>query len=811
MIAEVIVNHRSRKVDKAFDYIIPDGMDIQVGSCVIVSFGAGNKNREGYVIAVKENSEAKKLKSIICISKEIRPFDEKQLKLIKWLRDKYLITYLDAINLLAPSGTEVKQEEWLKIVKVEEVKSKKAIEILKKIVENGGEIEINSLMSFFDSDITSQINDLVKKEILTRIFLDTRTVNDKVVRMVRLSDDIEEVGDIVCDLENHRAFVQAKMLELLSDCKELSLADLVNFSQGNYSSLRTLEKKGLVTYFDKVVYRDISLNEEFSKPVTEIKLTDEQESILCALRKGVSSGKFEHFLIHGVTGSGKTEVYMRIIQDVIEIGRQAIMLVPEISLTPQLVARFSERFPGIIAIIHSRLSLSEKYDQWKKIRNGEAKIVIGARSALFAPLNDIGVIIMDEEHEQTYKSEMTPRYSSHEVSEFIAREHNSLLIFASATPQISSYYRAKSGEVNLLELTKRYNDMPIPDVQIVDMREELEKGNKSVISLPLQEEIRKNLDSGQQTILFLNRRGFSTFVSCRKCGYVAECPYCSISMTYHKKDNTLKCHYCGHTIHNYILCPECNSKYIRYFGGGTQKVEEEINRLFPDASTLRMDIDTTGKKNGHANILYEFENKKIDILIGTQMVTKGLDFPNVTLVGVISADTVLNIDDYRSQERAFSVIEQVSGRAGRGGIPGRSIIQTYSPGNQAIQLAKKHDYIKFYEKEIELRKIMRYPPFCEITSVIFSSRNEILTGRCAREFAKYMSFVGKNINNLQILGPVPAYISKIKNRYIYKITIKCENNDSLNELLINAKERCFDNENYSNVSIVIDKNPNSMG
>jgi len=812
LIAEVIVNHRSRKVDKAFDYNIPDGMDVQVGSCVIVSFGAGNKRREGYVIAIKENSDAPRLKSIIRISREIRLFDSKQLKLIKWIRDKYLVTYLDAIHLIAPSGTSVNQEEWLKIAKVEHIKNQNSLEIVRRIVDNGGEIEINSLMSCFEKDIRPQINDLIKKGILVSDFRDAKRVTDKVIRMVKLSEEIDDVSDIVIDLENHRAVVQAKMLELIADCKELSLSDLVNFSQGNYTSLRVLEQKGLVTIYDKVVYRDISFNEELSaKDTPVISMTDEQISVFETLKNSLHSEKFEKFLLHGVTGSGKTEVYMQIINEAVKSGKQAIMLVPEISLTPQLVSRFSRRFPEDIAVIHSGLSLSEKYDQWKKIREGKAKIVIGARSALFAPLDNIGVIIMDEEHEQTYKSEMTPRYLSHEVSEFIAREHNAILIFASATPQISTYFQAKNGEITLLELTRRYNDMPIPPVSVVDMRREFENGNKSIISKLLQEEIRRNLDNGEQTILFLNRRGFSTFVSCRKCGFVAECPNCSISMTYHKRDNTLKCHYCGHTVQNYTLCPECHSKYIRYFGGGTQKVEEEIKKIFPEASTIRMDVDTTGKKNGHADVLSEFESKNIDILIGTQMVTKGLDFPNVTLVGVISVDTILNIDDYRSQERTFSVIEQVSGRAGRGIKPGRSIIQTYSPDDKSIRLAQSHSYHKFYEKEIDMRRVMWYPPFCDITSVIFSSQSEILAARCGRRFAKYLAPAREKLNRLQILGPVPAYVSKVKNRYIYRLTIKCENNDELNEFLQYARDNCLEDENYSSVSIIIDKNPNSMG
>jgi len=812
LIAEVIVNHKSKKVDKPFDYAVPVGMDVRIGSCVIIPFGAGNIHKEGYVVAVKDSTDAKRLKSIVRISKAIILFNEKQLELIKWIREKYLVTYLDAIHLVAPSGTGVKEEQWLRVIDHKEPRSKKSQEILKRICDNGNEIEINFLMSLFDTDIKSQVKDLIKKGILEVFYQDARQVKDKVIRMAKLSDEDADLSVVIEDLFRRRAVVQGRMLELLSECNKLSLADLVNFSGGNYQAVKALEAKGFIEIFDQVVYREVSHNREMmQKNPDTIVLTDQQESVLRELSKGIDTNVFQQYLLFGVTGSGKTEVYIRTIKKALENGKNSIMLVPEISLTPQLVSRFSARFGDDIAIIHSGLSLSEKYDQWKKIREGQARIVIGARSAIFAPLENVGVIIMDEEHEQSYKSEMTPRYTTHEVAEYLARQHNAILLFASATPSISTYYKVEKGDLKLLELTKRYNDMPAPGVKIVDMRKELEDGNKSVLSRALKEEISKNLENKEQTILFLNRRGFSTFVSCRECGFVAECPNCSISLTYHKNDNTLKCHYCGHTVKNYTLCPSCGSRYIRYFGGGTQKVEDEIKKIFPNASTIRMDVDTTGKKNGHANILHRFESEKIDIMIGTQMVTKGLDFPNVTLVGVISADTILNIDDFRAGERTFSIIEQVSGRAGRAEKPGRSIIQTYSPENNAIKLAKEHNYIEFYKKEISARGALWYPPFCQITSVIFSSKNEFSAAKCARCFAKSMMPAKEILAKLQILGPIPAYVSRVKNHYIYRLTIKCENNDDLNEYLLYARDRCMEDDNYSNVTIVIDKNPNSMG
>ncbi len=805
MIAEVIVNYKSKSVDKVFDYAVGDELvpEIGVGSCVIVPFGTKNKPREAYVMAVKESSNAKNLKSVVRLAKDIRLFDEKQLELINWMREKYLVTYLDAIHAVAPSGTDVKQEEWIVLIS----SKKEDNEIVKVLLENGGAVEINRLMEFFEGNIKKALSALEKAGVIRTEFRDSRMVRDKTVRVAEILVESESVPQIQESLEKSNAFVQAKMLEILAECGRLSLFDMVHFSGGSYNAIRALEKKGYIKTFDVTVMREIDSDEmaESKKP----ELTSEQKTVLDSLYSALEKGEYKPYLLHGVTGSGKTEVYMRIIEKCVEDGKQAIVLVPEISLTPQMVSRFKSRFGGKIAIIHSGLSLGEKYDQWKKIRNGEADIVVGARSAVFAPLDNIGVIIMDEEHEQTYKSEMSPRYNTHEVAQFRAKQYNSLLVFASATPLITSYYKAEKGEYELLEMKNRVNNNAMPKVLTVDLREELESGNKSVISRKLQEEISQNIKNGEQTILFLNRRGFSTFVSCRKCGYVAECPNCSISLKYHKFDNTLRCHYCGHTIKNYTSCPECKSKYIRYFGGGTQKVEEEIHKLFPDATTIRMDVDTTGKKHSHEQILKKFEEEKIDILIGTQMVTKGLDFPDVTLVGVISADTILNIDDYRSQERTFSVLEQVTGRAGRSKKTGRSVIQTYSPDNKAIQLMQEHNYHAFYKEELAIRKAMWYPPFCEIISVIFSGGSENVTAQCAKFFAKNLA--DEETQKIQLLGPIPAYISKIKNKYIYRMIIKCENSDALSGILVFAQNECRKNANYDNITIVIDKNPNNMG
>ena len=804
MVAEVIVNYKSKKVDKLYDYEIPEELDgkITVGSCVTVPFGISNKPKEGYVFSVKEKSTAKNLKKISNLSRQDILFDEKQCELVEWMRNKYLVTYLDAIRTLVPSGATVSREEWivLKNPKVSGSTAKKIVEIL---AQNGGEMEINRLLGHFEANVSGSINLLQKSGAVSTVFKEHRSVTDKIVRVAELNIPAEDVADTLKLLEKSNALVQAKMLDILSDCERLSLADLVHFSGGSYTALRTLEKKGYIKTFEVTVLREIS-DSSIIKDESK-KLTAEQEKVFKELSKTVNENTFKSYLLHGVTGSGKTEVYLQIIAEVRKNGKQAIMLVPEIALTPQTVARFRMRFGEDVAIIHSGLSLGERFDQWKKINNGMANIVVGARSAVFTPLKNIGAIIIDEEHEKSYKSEMSPRYDTYAVAEFRAKQHNALLLSASATPLVTDYYKAQNGGMTLLKMEHRFNNNNMPEVEIVDMREELKNGNRSVISESLKNAIAENLKNKKQTILFLNRRGYSTFVSCRNCGFVAECPNCSISLTYHKFSDTLKCHYCGHTVSNYKTCPECGSKYIRYFGGGTQKVEEEIQSIFPSATTIRMDIDTTGKKNSHEVILKKFIEDRIDILIGTQMVAKGLDFPDVTLVGVISADTMLNIDSFMAKERTFSLLEQVTGRAGRADCEGKSIIQTYNPENSAVKLVKSHSYDKFYKEEIEIRKAMWYPPFCEMVSINFSGKNEGQTSRCAKFFAGHIAKIDGQ--KTQILGPIPAYISKIKNKYIFSILIKCENADAITGLLANAEAECEKNKAYENISIVIDKNP----
>ena len=571
-----------------------------------------------------------------------------------------------------------------------------------------------------------------------------------------------------------------------------------------------MEKNGYIKFYEQTVERNPFIHKVIDSS-SKLNLNDEQKSAYDAVEEAIDDCMNSEFLLFGVTGSGKTEVYLQLIEKVLNIGKTSVMLVPEISLTPQTVDRFIARFgQDKIAILHSKLSVGERYDQWYKIKNGEAKIVIGARSAIFAPISDLGLIIIDEEHDSSYKSEMTPRYNVKDVSRYLAKEYNVPIVFGSATPDMDTFYKAQQGEIELLELTKRANNAELPTINIVDMKQELANGNRSSISMKLYENIKENLSNKKQTILFLNRRGYSTFILCRDCGYVAKCKHCNIALTYHIKENKLKCHYCGHTERPVSICPECKSTKIRYFGTGTQKLEQEINKLFPGASTIRMDVDTVTKKNSHEDILNKFRNENIDILIGTQMVVKGHHFPNVTLVGVIFADGSLNIDDYRANERTFQILTQVAGRAGRGQDKGNVIIQTYNPDNLSIEYSKEQNYRVFYNTEIIIRKQLKYPPFCDIILIGFSSENEKNVIESARFM--YMSLKNKIINEkLQIIlyKPVPAPIDKIKNKIRWRIIIKCKFNNEIIEAL-NTSLKDLNSKKLKDVKTIIDLNPTNM-
>ncbi len=628
-------------------------------------------------------------------------------------------------------------------------------------------------------------------------------VKEKRVNFVTLAKDADE---ILLDIESGKmkSEKQKNVLEFIINNDSATIQDIELFTDASSSIVKTLVKNGYLEINNVQVERNPFLHKVVVKSV-DLNLTDEQK---VAFDKIGNSGKY---LLYGITGSGKTEIYLRLIEKMLKQNKSSIMLVPEISLTPQTVDRFISRFgEEQIAVLHSKLSIGERFDQWNKIKSGEAKIIIGARSAIFAPAINLGLIIIDEEHDESYQSEMMPRYDAREVAEYLVNDKNIPLVLGSATPDMNTFHKAETGEYELLTLSKRANNSKLPTVEIVDLRQELSNGNKSMISKKLHEEIEKNLEAKKQTILYLNRRGFSTFVMCRDCGYTVKCKRCDITLTYHKYEHKLRCHYCGYEQDEVRVCPECHSENIRYFGTGTQKLEEEIKKLFPTASTIRMDIDTVSKKNSHEQILNKFKDENIDILIGTQMVVKGHHFPNVTLVGVIAADGSLNIGDFRANEKTFQILTQVAGRAGREKDEGKVIIQTYNPDNYAIEFSKLQDYNLFYETEIDIRKQLKYPPFCDIIVIDMSSKDMRELKKVSKEIHTYLKRrVIDEKFGLLLYSPVPSPIEKIKDRFRMRILIKCKYDERVNSLLKDSLNEFYKMKTVS-ARMAVELNPNNM-
>ena len=706
-------------------------------------------------------------------------------------------------RVFIPFGKSKNPEEGI-VVGLKEKSEFKVKEILKLQAEKIEKEKIN-LAKYMSDRYFCNISDCLKLMLPpgTKTKNTKDRVKEKTINLINIAKEKEEIEKAI-EEKKIKSDRQIAILEFVINNGVSSIEDIELFTDGTKAIVNTLIKNGYLEYEETKVERNPFLHKILKKE-KEFNLTEEQ-------RYAVENIKEEgEYLLFGVTGSGKTEVYLRLIERELNKNKSSIMLVPEISLTPQTVDRFISRFgEDKIAVLHSKLSVGERFDQWNKIKEGRAKIVIGARSAIFAPVKDLGIVIIDEEHDESYISEMTPRYNAKEVARFITKTKHIPLVLGSATPDISTYYNAKEGNIRLLELTKRANQGAMPVSKIIDLREELANGNKTMISRELEEEIKNNLECKKQTILFLNRRGFSTFIMCRDCGYTVKCKRCNITMTYHKRENKLKCHYCGYEENAVKVCPMCHSENIRYFGAGTQKLEEEIKEKFPEATTIRMDVDTVSKKNSHEEILTKFREEKIDILIGTQMVVKGHDFPDVTLVGVISADSSLNFGDFKATERTFQTLTQVIGRAGRGEVEGRALIQTYNPDNYAIEYAKIQDYNLFYNTEIMLRKQLKYPPFCDIILIDVSSTKLNELEDTEKRLHKYLK--ERVINEkfgLLLYSPVPAPIDKIKDRYRGRILIKCKYDSRIKELLLDSLKE-FYKMKKKDVRVNIELNPNNM-
>jgi len=716
------------------------------------------------------------------------------------LSDKVIV----GSRVFVPFGNQKNLEEGI-VVKIKEMSEYKVKEIkgLQKEQIKSEYISLAKWMSYrYFCNIAECLKLMLPPGRTTKDI--TKRVNEKTVNCFEINKSEDEIREA---LDNNliRSEKQKNVLEYLLNNGKSTMSDIQLFNDASLAVVNSLVKKGFVRKEIEKVSRNPFVHKIGVKSV-DLELTNEQQLAYNSIK---NSGEY---LLYGITGSGKTEIYLQLIQKMIKQGKSSIMLVPEISLTPQTIDRFIARFgEEEIAVLHSKLSTGERFDEWNKIKDGKAKIIIGARSAIFAPAQNLGLIVIDEEHDESYQSEASPRYDSIEVAEYLCNKFNIPLVLGSATPSMREFYKAKMGKINLLTLSQRANNSTLPKVEIVDLRDELANGNKTMISYKLQEEIKKNIETKKQTILYFNRRGFSSFLMCQDCGHTFKCDRCDITLTYHKVENKLKCHYCGEEYQIPKECPQCGSKNIKYIGAGTQKLEEQIKEMFPMASTIRMDIDTVSKKNSHEIILDKFRQENINILIGTQMVVKGHHFPNVTLVGAIFADTSLNIGDFRANERTFQTLTQVAGRAGRGNDEGRVIIQTFNPENYAIQYSKTQNYDLFYSTEIGIRKQLKYPPFCDIIAIALTGNNEKNLVTFSKNIHMYLrDRVIKEKFGVLLYSPVQCPIYKIKDKYRMRILIKCLYDDRMHKLLNDMLEKFEKESKKFGSKVIIQVNPNNM-
>ncbi|NTV89137.1 MAG: primosomal protein N' [Clostridiales bacterium] len=808
-IASIVLKGTAREFDRRYDYSVPESLEGKVlpGMRVMVPFGGGNGLKEGYVLDMVQESDYPTLKDIKKVVDKAPVLSADMLSLALWMKDRYICTYADALRCMLPAGTGLKSRRMVRLLKPAEGLGKnqqKLVDFLAERCEDCEDVEIREKADI--KGFSACLRELSEKQVVSVWEEFSENVKDKFVRAAYLAMPEEEVQS---DIDKNRLnrIQHIRVLEILMGNGPIPVADLARFAGVSPSVLDTLSKYGYLAFCNLEIKRDPFKHLAFERTEPHIP-TREQEKVLEDVKGLVDSGTFSEVLLHGVTGSGKTEVYLQLIQHVIDAGRQAIVLVPEISLTPQMVERFKGRFGDYVAVQHSRLSLGERYDQWRLIKDGRIKVAVGARSAVFAPFDRLGVVIIDEEHENSYKSETMPKYHAAEVARKRCRDAGALLLSGSATPSVETYFKSEKGEIKRHELFERATGIKLPAVETVDMRLELEAGNRTPFSDRLSREIKANMAAHEQTILFLNRRGYASFVLCRSCGYVVKCRNCSISLTYHSNNERLVCHQCGYTERLPAICPKCSSQNIRHFGTGTQKVEEELKKHFPGCSVIRMDMDTTTGKNSHEEILTRFREQGIDILVGTQMIAKGHDFPRVTLVGVLAADSLLNIDDYRATERTFQLLTQVAGRAGRDVLPGRVVVQTYSTEDFSIQAACRHNYHEFYRQEIMTRERLGYPPFMQIGTIIISSQEDRLAFSTSKEVASRLEKAAAD--GIAVLGPLRAPLPKIQNRYRWRIIIKCPSEAELLGLLTSVSDSFRGIRGRRQVEMSVDINPVSM-
>ncbi|EDO1187260.1 primosomal protein N' [Listeria innocua] len=756
-IAKVIVDVPAMQVDRPFDYFIPEDLEDLIRPGMRVSVPFGNRKIQGFVISLGETEENPKLKGIEAVMDLAPVLNEELMELGDWLAEDTLSFRVSAYQAMLPAALRAKYEKYFLRLDEENEELERLFEGYEtldwKVAESRG--------------ILKEIGKWVREGSVEVVYQVKNKITSKKVRVVSCLKAPHQLAEIIEDMPKN-AKAQSRVLAFFQafEGTEIAAAELKKQAETTDATIKKLVDLNILTIQEKIISRDPYENHQFEKSESLQLLPD--QALAC--EKITAATEQETFLIHGVTGSGKTEIYLQTIEAKLKEGKEAIVLVPEISLTPQMVERFKSRFGSEVAVLHSALSSREKYDEWRKIERKEARVVVGARSAVFAPFENLGIIIIDEEHEASYKQEDNPRYHARDVAIWRAEKYQCPVVLGSATPSLESFARAKKGVYTLIELPSRVNDRAMPEVRVVDMRVELRKENRTEFSTELLEKIKDRIAKKEQTVLMLNRRGYSSFVMCRDCGYVVECPNCDISLTYHQSSNQMKCHYCGHEERVPKHCPSCEGEHIRYFGTGTQKVEESLTKLIPEARVIRMDVDTTRTKGAHEKLLKSFRNHEADILLGTQMIAKGLDFPDITLVGVLNADTMLHLPDFRASERTFQLLTQVSGRAGRHERTGEVVVQSYNPEHYSIEFAKQHDFIGFYNHEMKLRKMGSYPPFYYLTMINVSDENEMKAIRTIQEMAQFLR--GKLGPDAVILGPVPSTITRIKNKYRYQCIIK---------------------------------------
>lgn len=798
LVAKVALNGATYSFDKLYTYSVPTAYShIEAGSRVLVPFGKGNIKKQGMVFKLCEE-ELSGLKSIISVIDNAPILNKQMLSLCEFMQKTVFCTYYDAVNAMLPTGLSYKLVNYYSANEEfqDSLLNDTQKDIYQYLLKNGEKSEDFIKVQFgVEAEVLAL---MTENEAIIKSTDAKRKMADAAQKWVRIADE---------EFPPKLTARQKEVLNLLSGVGQAAVKEVCYFTGVSQSVIDGLVKKGILAYFTKQVYR--MPKKATGSNENEISLTDEQQKAFEGLYKDYKSPEAKVALLYGITGSGKTQVFLSLADKVTSEGRGVIVMVPEIALTPQLISVFTSRYGDKVAVFHSALSLGQRMDEWQRIKDGKALVAIGTRSAIFAPFDDLGLIVIDEEQEHTYKSEKSPRFHTRDLAKFRIAESKGLLCLASATPSVESFTKAKEGKYSLYKLSSRYGNAVLPEVYTVDMREELANGNKSPLSVLLYEELKETLKAKKQAILLLNRRGHNTYISCPACANVESCPNCSISLTYHSANNRLMCHYCGYSKPNDSVCSECGSENVKFSGIGTQRAEEELKTIFPDARILRLDADSTMTKDSYQNYLSAFSNGEYDILLGTQMVAKGLDFPNVTLVGVLGADSASYSEDYRSFERTFSLLTQVVGRAGRGNVRGKAIIQTSNPDSNIIEHAKKQDYDTFYSEEILTRKLTIYPPFCDICLISSQSQSRGFAENLINDvFKNIKTLIEKEYKGIKviILGPSPSALAKVNNRYRYRMIIKCKNNKEFREML----KKALDIKAQGDASVWVDFNPSTL-